>query len=611
MPTAQPTQTPYPVAPTYTPQPTFTPMPTPTPYPTPTPQPTPTPYPTPTLQPTPTPTPPPLLSRLYDTQNTRWLSRSYPGIARQIAELPWVQDGLSVLETKAIDEILYLGVDSIDNLQSVLRLPWVQDAIEDTEHDILDDLSGLRPDVVSAMTTMPFLASHEATDALAVEGMRLLERGSGLDALVDSPVFQDGIDDSETILIAAVGTFYKDADAVRRVLTPGNAAVEAVSLGTELTPALAVSIVRTGSQSRPGTVEAVRDAVEFVESIMGLPLPVEHVIVVFDEAAVPAGYGGANYGFAFSYSPKYETRQGTYEWRILQAGFIHELAHYYWSGDQAWMTEGVANVFSYMRGRDSGLSRGQLKTRRTTCEAHDLQMLEMWDPSSSTRDAYSCNYYLGERLYLELLGALGRLQFVAKLREIYQVALPVREAGGDKTGIAAMRQVFAGQGDIVEKHWSGALNAPENRPFDEGVGRTSHDVVQWDQHPTYDGHSVTFSGTLLDGAVLSKETIEQARDGGYGNFIMRPADVNGYVGSILPPLTDGRSWNLDDTGHSVADTYSLDDDTKSFTITFPFPKALGTPSDYVVVVRGFQDASRTPRIGSNVDNLGYARIRVE
>ena len=396
---------------------------------------------------------------------------------------PGSRTGSRFLRPKPLMISCTLVPTALDSLQAVLPLPWVQDAISGTEYDVLYWLRFLDDDVVAAMIAMPFLASHEATDALAVEGIRRL-RGSVLDALVDSPLFQDGIDDSETTLIAAVGTFYQDADAVRRVLTPGNAAVEAVSLGTELTPALAVSIVRTGSQSRPGTVEALRDAVAFVESIMGLPLPVEHVIVVFDEAAVPEGYRGANYGFAFSYSPEYETRQGTYEWRILQAGFIHELAHYYWSGDQAWMAEGVANVFSYMRGRDSGLSRGQLKARRKSCEAHDLQMLEMWDPSSSTRDAYYCNYYLGERLYLELLGALGRSQFGDKLRELYQVALPVREAGGDPPGIAAMRQVFADQANIVEKHWSGALNAPENLPFDEGVYRRSHDVVQWDQHPT-------------------------------------------------------------------------------------------------------------------------------
>ena len=136
---------------------------------------------------------------------------------------------------------------------------------------------------------------------------------------------------------------------------------------------------------------------------------------------------------------------------------------------------------------------------------------------------------------------------------------------------------------------------------------TSHDVIQWDQHPTYDGHSVTFSGTLLDDAVLTAETIEQARAGGYQPFILRLADAYEFAGFILPP---GWSWSLG-TGDSVADTYSLDDDTKSFTITFPFPEALGNPSDYVVIIDGYQDSSRTPRIGSNVDSLGYARIRVE
>ena len=97
-------------------------------------------------------------------------------------------------------------------------------------------------------------------------------------------------------------------------------------------------------------MEAIRDAVEFAEGIMGLPLPVEHVVVVFDEDAVPAGANGANYGFAFSYSPEYETRQGTSEWRVLQSGFIHELAHYYWHGHAGWIDEGVANTFEYVYG---------------------------------------------------------------------------------------------------------------------------------------------------------------------------------------------------------------------------------------------------------------------
>ena len=50
------------------------------------------------------------------------------------------------------------------------------------------------------------------------------------------------------------------------------------------------------------------------------------------------------------------------------------------------------------------------------------------------------------------------------------MALAVKEAGGTPS-IAEVRQVFVGQRSIVDKHWAGALNAPENWPFDEGLER--------------------------------------------------------------------------------------------------------------------------------------------
>ena len=491
-----------------------------------------------------------------------------------------------------------------------MRLLWVQDAIADTEYDVLYWLRVLDygdVEAAAAVIPMPFLESPDATDALAIRAMRRLATHGVLSALIDSALFQTGIADTDTALVAAVGTLYGDAGAVRRVLTPGVASIESVAAGTELTPDLRISIVRTGSQSRPGTVETTREAVAFVERMMQMPLPTEHVIVVLDDSSITSGYAGTNYGFAFSYSPEYETRQDMYEWRQLQAGFVHEVAHYYWRGNADWIDEGVANTVEYVYGIENGLSRGQLKTRRKNCDAHDLAMLAMWDPSPND-SAYRCNYYLGDQLFKEMLETLGRMEFSGKLQELYRVALPAQETG-DMPGIAEIRQVFAGLQTIVDKHWSGTLNAPENRPFDEGVDRTSHDPVQWDQHPTYDGHSVTFSGTLLDGAVLAAETIEQARAGGYQPFTLRLADAYEFAGFILPPFTDGTtSWTLD-PGDSVADTYSLGDDT--FTITFPFPEALGNPSDYVVIIDGYQDSSRTPRIGSNIDHLGYARIRVE
>ena len=141
--------------------------------------------------------------------------------------------------------------------------------------------------------------------------------------VVNHPIFQDGIAETETTLIAAAGALYRDAGEIGRLLDPGYATIETVSSGTKLTPGLKVSIVRTGTQSRPGTVEAVKDAVAFVEGVMGLPLPVDHVIAVLNDKAVTSDYAGTNYGFAVGYLPEYEQQQGTYEWRSLQAGLVH------------------------------------------------------------------------------------------------------------------------------------------------------------------------------------------------------------------------------------------------------------------------------------------------
>ena len=327
-PTPIATATPAPVStPTPLPTPTPTPEATPTPSPTSPPALTPTPSPTPEATATPTPTTAPtpvpvVLSSIHYTNNVRWLERNYPALARQIQELSWVQDGLSDLERSAVDELLYMAVEDVSNLGTVLDLrwvedgiseweyktldtlghldtpyptnlyaalniSWVQDGMSETEQDIIAELGFLEfdaPDMIIGLLSMPFLRSPDSTDALAIRGMEGLADQGRIDALTDHAIFQDGITDDETTLIAAVGTL-ADSDEIRRVLEPGVAAIETVALGTTLTPHLRISIVRTESQSRPGTVESVRDGVEFVEKAVGVPLPVDHVIIILSNKA--------------------------------------------------------------------------------------------------------------------------------------------------------------------------------------------------------------------------------------------------------------------------------------------------------------------------------------
>ena len=488
-----------------------------------------------------------------------------------------------------------------------MGLPWVQDAVSEVEYDALDWLSNLGVrDIpnLAAITAMPFLQTPDTTDVLALRSMHNLAHKEVLVPLIEHAAFLDGISESETTLVAAAGTVYRDPQEVGRMLDPGYATIESSTSET----GVQLSIIRTGSQAQVWTAGALSDAVEFAEQTMLLDLPVDHVVLVLSEKAPISSFAGTNYGFAISYLPDYEQGQETPRGRQLQLGLTHEVAHYYWGRNADWIDEGLANTVSYMHGIDIGLSPGQLKTPRKNCEAHDLQMLTEKPPALDAPQFY-CNYYLGTLLFQELRESIDDAEFSKRLRDLYNLSL-TKQAAAQTPGIASVRQVFIDQTAIVEKHWSGALNAPENRPFDEGVSRISHDLVQWDRYPTYDedGQEVSFSGTLLEDAILSSETIQQAREGGYSNFILSLADDQGYLGSILPPLDDNRIWILEDPGDTVATVYQLAE--RVFTVTFPFPTALSSPSDYVVIVFGFRDERRTPSIGNNIDVLGYALIRL-
>ena len=295
----------------------------------------------------------------YNTQNLAWLAQNHPSLYRQIAELPWVEDELSQLERDTIDQLLYIGVSNIASLRTALGLPWVQDAISEMEYDAIYWLSNLGArDIpnLAAIIAMPFLQTPDSTDVLALRSIHRLAYEEELTPLTEHPLFLDGITDDETTLVAAVGTLYRDTDEISRMLDSGYASIEAVTSAT----GLQLSIIRSGSQSQPWTADALGSAADYAEQVMLLDLSVDHVILVLNDKAVPSTASGANYGFAISYLPEYEQMQDTFEGRSLQQGLAHEVAHYYWRGNEGWIDEGLANTIEYMHGADSGLSPGQL-----------------------------------------------------------------------------------------------------------------------------------------------------------------------------------------------------------------------------------------------------------
>ena len=133
----------------------------------------------------------------------------------------------------------------------------------------------------------------------------------------------------------------------------------------------------------------------------------------------------------------------------------------------------MADTLKYMYGVKTGLLQEMPRKSprgRGNCEAHDLERFEKKEyqrPIGQSR----CPYYLGASLFLELLEKLGTDEFNKRIQELHRVYEAASKVGSylveeayKYTDIHGLRQVFHDQIEIVERHWSGRMNAPENRP---------------------------------------------------------------------------------------------------------------------------------------------------
>ena len=404
---------------------------------------------------------------------------------------PWLRDGISQTELTALYGLMWLSIKDTSGagessdwrpndeaLRKVISLPWVQDDITKTEADILlriGKLSFQKHDIMSTVLDMPFLRTPNDTDRMAVSALRSLTVKDMASEVLNHPQFRGGITDENTILFAAAA-FVRGIEETRRMLEPGYAEVETLSRGTKLTPGMKISIVRTETKSHPKTIEGAWKAIEFVESMMQMPLPTDHPLILLNSKAVPEYASGLGGQFSIKYIPHDEHSDFTRE--ILLLGLSHEVTHYYWGGVSGgktkWVNEGIAETLKYMYAAEMGIRDGippRPPTGPGNCKADDLERYEKREYQRPIGALNNCPYYLGASLFLELLEELGTDEFNRRIQELHPVYEAARNVGGHPTAeaykytdIHGLRQVFHDQLEIVERHWSGRMNAPENRP---------------------------------------------------------------------------------------------------------------------------------------------------
>ena len=388
----------------------------------------------------------------YLYQAGRWA----PGISDELLAYPWVQDDITADETTAL-RYLYRAGRYVDELADRLVVkPWVQDDITADEAAVIRDLyliaraqdEALEPATNAKalqLVDMPFLESVERADAPAMESLRRLEGNNTARFLevMSHPVLSDGITDEEAKAVALLwGTNTYKPEYVDDLLTQSGIFVEEKTIQLPLSGEVLLAVFRHRDQVTP-SIDYLEHSVTFMEEIMANPLPVNYVALFFTDA-IPEHVGGKFFRTHIGAKPDYDL-VGATRWKHTPFAIAHEVAHYYWSGNKwDWTDEGLAVFLATLsENRRTGFP---VEARKRPCSsAATIGELEAMFSEETGTEGSSCNYPLGEAIFLDLYHSLGEDTFSQGLRRLYLKDLhddPTDGCGGTQLRICHLISAF-------------------------------------------------------------------------------------------------------------------------------------------------------------------------
>ena len=354
----------------------------------------------------------------------RWLNNiGSAEVASSVVSLGWVQDGVDEVEVKAIEGISYIDYGDSEVAFSVVSLGWAQDGIEDSEVDLIDALASItNKDAGEALRIvgMPFLTAIDPADISALDALSGLAgyREELLEQILAHPSLAGGITDALTPIVAMLyGVAKTNPSLIELLLNPNSVSLERRSITIPLTGEVDLAIVRT----RPGaarSMDLLEHSVRTSEELMGKPLPTHYVGLLY-ENAVSEGVAGTNFGTHIAVLPKYDVDDGSHEAEFAPPAIAHEVAHYFWSGNADWIDEGIA-IFMASTVENKRTGKPVRVTTGPCAYARSIAELKALAPD---RDADSCNYSLGDRLFVDMYRTIGDNAVWKSLRELYDRSL--------------------------------------------------------------------------------------------------------------------------------------------------------------------------------------------
>ena len=378
----------------------------------------------------------------------RWLNNMGSGeVASLVVSLGWVQDGVEEIEVRAMEVISYVDYGDARVASSVASLGWVQDGIEESEVDLIEAIASIADkDAGEALRIvgMPFLETIEPPDVSAMQSLRRLAafRPEAFRSVMANAALRDGISDDEVPIVATLdGVAETNPGLMDVLLDPTTVHLERRIITLPLSGDVVLDIIRTA----PGaarSMDLLEHSVRSVEEYMSSPFPTRYVGLLY-ENAVSDSFAGTNFGTHVALLPSYDVDDNSQEAQSSGSAIAHEVAHYYWSGNEDWVDEGAADFIASIV---EGARTGQLIGVTNPPCGYASSIIELKSLGISRGGIeFRCNYSLGERLFVDLYLTLGDERFRQGLHALYLASEIEDDADGRRgtsEGIEQIREAF-------------------------------------------------------------------------------------------------------------------------------------------------------------------------
>ena len=392
-------------------------------------------------------------------------------IIQKTVGLPWVRDGITPPEVETLQELGWLAVSRHDakyERQAALVLlskQWMLDGTDSLEADLVEELRylarrtwedpnrplNIEPDEVLRIFSMPFLETVEAHDLHAVRALSWLTYDlDHFEQVLLHDSLEAGITDELAPIVATLGGVASKDPGFIDVLLGSDVHVQRSTVSTMMSEQVDVTVVRVGGR-RSTSLRTLSETIQEIEEYMGVALPTDHVILIYDPSYSDEWAAGNYYHTHIAARPEYDTGESGFNPDLI----AHEVTHYYFHSGKTWISEGIADTLQILIPRERTRSRSAVTARngRNKCTIQNLKSLDAREVGYDDTDQFYCHYYLGEKLFVDLYKALGEIDFRRALRTLYRLSEQ------EELDISHIREVFGTSPRvlrIINRHYDGS-----------------------------------------------------------------------------------------------------------------------------------------------------------